>query len=256
MAKKTGRPSKITKDEKLAILDRYYITNAAETPAIIGNHGIYRKLADFAKSIGYSLEPYDFSRDEDVRAHIAKLTTPAMEQKESQGILTYVPLDITALMNRSQRAIEEVLQERERYFKALHMGASRTIENNTMLTKRVQYLQAKITAMEKEKCEQEEINNILTERLRNTEKNVAYLKRVIRKDVEPERAYQFFQGLTTQEAVIQTVQKSVMTSLDTLCSEDRKTHAEAEKDVDKLDLRNLLSLIQTKEEKEDGKRNA
>ena len=111
MAKKTGRPSKITKDEKLAILDRYYITNAAETPAIISNHGIYRKLANFAKSIGYSLEPYDFSRDEDVREHIAKLATPAMEQKESQGILTYVPLDITALMNRSQWAIEEVLQE-------------------------------------------------------------------------------------------------------------------------------------------------
>lgn len=243
MAKKTGRPSKITKEEKLAILDRYYITNAAETPAVIGNHGIYRKLADFAKSMGYSLEPYDFSRDEDVRAHIAKLAVPTMEQNESQGIPTYVPLDITALMNRRQEAIEEVLLERERYFKALHMGASRAIENNAMLSKRVQYLLAKITAIKREKCEMEKATKALAEKLRNAEKDVAYLKRVIRKDVEPERAHQFFQGLTTQEAVIRTVQKSVMTNLDILCSDDRNIHAEAKKDVDKSNLSNLLSLI-------------
>ena len=86
-------------------------------------------------------------------------------------------------------------------------------------------------------------NNDLTHKLRVTETDVGYLKRIIRKDVEPERAQVFLQSLTSRDAVIQVTQKSVMSSIDSLTQEDRQMHRDAEKEADIANLNNLLMLI-------------
>ena len=242
MNKKMGWPQKVSPEEKMAIVSQYYISCAGETATVIGTHGIYRKLADFAKSRGYELEAYDFSRDDAVRARIAKLTAPTAENSVNAVIPTYVPLDITALMNKSQGRIEETLQERERYFQSLHIAAAQAIESNLHLSQKVHSLQSQLQSSKEDNKNHEEEITELKQQLRSAEKDVAYLKRVIRKDVEPERAQQFLQGLTLQADIIDVVEKTVTSNISTLCEEDRQMREDVGENIDEADLSNLLKL--------------
>lgn len=243
MQKKMGRPKKITAEEKLAIINQYYISRTGENAEAIGTHGIYQKLALFAKELGYQLEAYDFSRDETARAYIAKVANPTTETVSRSILPTYVPLDIIALLNKSQKNIEKTLADRETYFQTLHMQAAQAIESNRLFAQKTHHLQKELESSQ-EKCHMLETkNNELTHKLRVSETDVAYLKRVIRKDVEPERAHLFLQSLTSRDAVIQTAQKSIMSSIDSLTQEDRQMHRDAEKEVDTANFDSLLTLL-------------
>ena len=106
MTKKMGRPPKASSDEKIALVNQYYISQSGEDASAIGHHGIYRKLSDFAKTIGFNLEPHDFSRDKVVVAHIIALSSTTSESTtSSQAIPTCEPLDITVLMVNSKNTI-------------------------------------------------------------------------------------------------------------------------------------------------------
>lgn len=243
MSKKMGRPPKISTEEKIAIINRYYISRTGEHPDAIGAHGIYQKLATFAKELGYHLEAYDFSRDETTRTYIAKFSTPTVESISSPTLPTYIPLDIITVLNKSQQNIEATLTDRETYYRTLHMQAAQALESNRLFAEKIHHLQNELECSRK-KCQMLETqNNDLTHKLRVTETDVSYLKRIIRKDVEPERAHLFLQSLTSRDAVIQAAQKSVMSSIDSLTQEDRRMRKEAEKETDISDLNSLLQLI-------------
>lgn len=243
MQKKMGRPKKVTTEEKIAIINRYYISRSGENAAAFGTHGVYQKLASFAKELGYQLEAYDFSRDETTRAYIAKFANPTTAAVSSPALPTYVPLDIIALFNKSQQNIEATLTDRETYFQTLHMQAAQALESNRLFSEKIRNLQKELESS-RENCQMlESKNNDLTHKLRVAETDVAYLKRIIRKDVEPERAQVFLQSLTSRDAVIHAVQKSVMSSIDSLTQEDRRMRKEAEKETDIADLDSLLQLI-------------
>lgn len=243
MPKKMGRPQKITTEEKIAIINQYYVSRTGETSEAICTHGIYQKLAAFSKELGYQLESYDFSRNDAVRAYIAKFSNPTAEAGSSPTLPTYVPLDIVALLNKSQQNIEATLKDRETYFRTLHMQAAQALESNRLFAQKIRHLENDLESSRK-KCHMLETkNNDLTHKLRVAETDVAYLKRVIRKDVEPERAQTFLQSLTSRDAVIQATQQSVMSSIDSLTQEDRQMHRDAEKEVDIVKLNSLLQLI-------------
>ena len=81
--KAMGRPKKISTEDKLAIITRFYLTHDDS----LLEHGIYRKFADYARSLSYSLEARDFSRDPAVREQIEKLMTAVT----SQGNVDVIP---------------------------------------------------------------------------------------------------------------------------------------------------------------------
>ena len=71
---KTGRPRKCSTTDMIAIIDRYFI-EFSDTSTTLMAHGIYRRLSDYAKSIGYNLEPHDFSRNTAAVEHLKALDT-------------------------------------------------------------------------------------------------------------------------------------------------------------------------------------
>lgn len=123
------------------------------------------------------------------------------------------------------------------------MQAAQALESNRLFAEKIHHLQNELESS-REKCHMLETkNNDLTHKLRVTETDVSYLKRVIRKDVEPERAQVFLQSLTSRDAVSQAAQKSVMSSIDSLTQEDRQMRREAEKETGMADLSSLLTLL-------------
>ena len=243
MSKPMGRPKKVTSQEKIAIVHRYYIEHTGETAESMQAHGIYKKLSTFAKSNGHLLEPHDFSRDEAVRNYIRHLNSATDHEDTGNVIPAYDPLDIAALMARSSKEIAAILFKREQYFEQLHKKAARSIEQYALLDQRCEHLQSEVRTLKSRNDALEKENNALTQQLRDSKKDVAYLTGVIRKDVEPDRAHQYFQKLTSPDAAVQVANASVMESIGSLTREDRLLQSEAADDADKLDLKNLLKLI-------------
>ena len=125
MNQKPGRTPKVSTQKKIALVDRYFITSTDGNTALLKKHGIYRNLSDYAKSLHYPLEPYDFSRDNHVRDHIDQLiANSAQEPHILSGMPTYEPLDVTALMMNGREHIENTLRDREAYFAADPGGIS------------------------------------------------------------------------------------------------------------------------------------
>lgn len=243
MSKKMGRPQKTTTEEKIAIINQYYVSRKGESSEAICTHGIYQKLAAFSRELGYQLEAYDFSRNDAVRAYIAKFSNPMTEAGSSPTLPTYVPLDIIALLNKRQQNIEATLKDRETYFQTLHMQAAQALESNRLFAQKIRHLQSELEST-REKCHMLETkNDDLIHKLRVAETDVGYLKRIVRKDVEPERAHFFLQSLTSRDAVIQAAQKSVMSSIDSLTQEDRQMRRDAEKEADIENINSLLTLL-------------
>lgn len=242
MTKKMGRPPKASSDEKIALVNQYYISQSGEDASAIGHHGIYRKLSDFAKTIGFNLEPHDFSRDKVVVAHIIALSSTTSESTtSSQAIPTYEPLDITVLMVNSKNTIAAILKDRERYFESLHKKAARAIENNILLSEKHHYLQKELNTVKEQLSSAEQANKNLKNQLHSLQKDVSYLRRVFRRDVEPERAQQFLQSLNSQDAAVDIARDSVMCNIHTLGNSDQILQAEAEKEADMLCLKSLFT---------------
>ena len=240
MDRKMGRPKKATSNEKIAIVNRYYIEESGEDASAFNAHGIYAKLSKYAKSIGVNLEAHDFSRDVAVQKYIKSISFSAQEDGSSISVPTYQPLDITALLSGSHKELAKTLSDRERYFESLHQRSAKAIENYALLAQKCEHLQAEVAAA-KERCAQlEEEKQELRQSLISAKKDVAYLRRIIKRDVEPERAHQFLQGLTSPEAIADVVGKSVVNSINVLGKDDQKLWSEADKEINSA---NLLKLF-------------
>ena len=241
MGKKIGRTPKVSAEEKLAIVDRYFITSTDGSAAPLRRHGVYRNLSDYAKSMHYSLEPYDFSRDDSVRNHIETLiANSSAEAHTVSGLPSYEPLDVAALMMTGRANIEKTLRDREEYFVSLHCRAAKAIENYVFVSQLCTQYQVEVAAAKKENEQLRTQCETLVVELRTAMKDISYLKRIIRKDVEPERAQQFLAGLTSREAVIEKVTPIVTSNIYKLTMEDQKAQAEAQKEIYMLDLSHLF----------------
>ena len=238
--KKMGRPKKVPTEEMLAIVNRYAVEMSDVGPSFSA-HGIYRKLSDYAKSLGYPLEPHDFSRCKEVLAYIKALDVGEKDTGAATlNVPAFEPLDIPTLINSSKKRIEEAMRSRESYFESLHLKASRAIESYITLAKKVEHLQAQVKSLERKNDSLVTDKDSLQAALKQKEVDVAYLTRIIRKNVEPELAQQYFLSLHSEENRKQIVGNAVTSSLLELSREDRQIRAKAEQEVADL---SLLSLF-------------
>ena len=241
MEQRTGRPPKATTEQKIAIVNQYFITSTEGDGAELRAHGIFRKLSEYAKTRNCSLEPHDFSRDDAVRRHIERLADTSLQKiRDIAGIPTYEPLDITALLMGGRESIERTLRDREAYFEMLHIRAAKAIENYAMVSQQSAQYREEATTAKKQNEELRGQIDKLTMELRNAMQDVAYLKRVIRKDVEPERAQEFLEGLKSRDDIAEKTSAAVLNTINTLAREDRQMQAEAKEEINLLDLTSLF----------------
>lgn len=241
MSQHMGRPRKVPTEEKLAIVDRYYIMTTDESASRFGTHGIFRKLSEYAKSLGCSLEPHDFSRDLAVRERIGSLAAACSQDAHIQtGVPTYEPLDIAALMMTGRENIEKTLKDREAYFQDLHLRAAKAIEHYASLSQLSTQYQSEVTALKNQNSELCAQIDTLSAELKEARKAVGYMKRIIRKNVEPERAQNLLATLTSRDVIIQHAESSVMNSIHVLAKEDLKMRNEAQAESETLELSSLL----------------
>ena len=238
--KKMGRPKKVSTEEMLAIVNRYAVEMSDVGPSFSA-HGIYRKLSDYAKSLGYPLELHDFSRCKEVLAYIKTLDVGEKDDGSiTLNVPAFEPWDIPTLINSSKKRIEEAMRSRESYFESLHLKASRAIESYITLAKKVEHLQSQVKSLERNNASLVADNDSLKAELKKREVDVAYLTRIIRKNVEPELAQQYFLSLNSEESRKQIAGSTVTSSLLELSREDRQMRSEAEKEVNSLNLLNLF----------------
>ena len=128
--KRSGRPCKATFDKKRAIIDAFFIAEGAEDGRILLQHGIYKRLADFDLSRKNNLYPHDFSRDPKVVEYIQTLATNNTPSSSDTALPAYVPLDIgTVLYGKNIKQQEELLRQREEYYKSVHHRAALAISS-------------------------------------------------------------------------------------------------------------------------------
>ena len=235
-----GRPPKATSEQKVAIVDQFYITNPDDSTTLLSSHGVYRRLSEYAKISGYSLEPHDFSRDEKVRSRINQLIESSVTQENTlTAVPTYEPLDITALMMSGKTHIEQILHAREDYYLKLHLKATRAIENYALVNQQANQYKAEMTAEKSKNAELKAHFDDLSSDFLQAKKDVAYLKKIIKNNIEPENAQRFLTELA-QSNVAQKVMPFVTSDLRTLTATDMRFRKEAQAEIDMLDLNSLF----------------
>lgn len=230
MNKKTGRPKKVPTEVKMQIVDLYLVSEGVEDERVMQQHGIYSKLADFAKEKGYVLEPHDFSRDADIKRYLQSLISGGIKETH-ESFPAYEPLDVAYVVSKPRNELGILLNAREEYFQGLYRRAVAVIERFDGLAARNRLLEKEV---EQTREQLDEINAQYLQAktaLRDKTKENEYLRRFIKKELTPERADRFFKSLISQEDALDIAEKSASTPIKELTHEDRKLHREAENAV-------------------------
>ena len=194
---KTGRPPKISIEEKKQIITNYFLFEAQGSAERMSAHNIYALLSAYANKKGYSVKPYDFSRDKDVKVIIQSMEIP--RNKESSIIPAYIPLDIRSLMFKTPSEMEKILNERENYSKNVYARAALALEEFKSLNSQIKSLKDTLEKFTQEvqnlSCE----NEIMKEKNVRFEKENKYMKGYIKRTVEPFLAESIITGNIASE---------------------------------------------------------
>ena len=142
-------------------------------------------------------------------------------------------------MIRSKAHIEQILRAREDYYLKLHLKAARAIESYSLVSQQSNQYKAEITAEKSKNAELRANLDELSSNFLQAKKDVAYLKRFIKNNVEPENAQRFLTELA-QSNVAQKVMPFVMSDLRTLTATDKRFQKESQAEIDILDLNSLF----------------
>lgn len=142
--KPTGRPKKLTFDDKKHIVTLYLLSHGND-PAMLKTYGINTKLAAFAAQYPQyaTAKGYDFSNDEQVQNYIASLAASLDDQaKEDQLGLAYVPLNYEYVCQLATRGrlddLRAYLKSREDYFAELYDRAASAASLTQALSNRLE----------------------------------------------------------------------------------------------------------------------
>lgn len=228
MHKKMGRPKKVSTELKLQIIDHFLITECAEDGRVVQQHGIYSKLAIFAKGKGYNLEPHDFSRDTKVKAYLQRLANTEVSEN-LEGFPVYEPLDIAYVVNKPRSELSEILKGREVYFQDLYRRAVAAIDRFDSVAASNRILLEQTEKWKQQAGELTDRYQCIEKAFREVEKENEYLRRFIKKELTPERADIFFKSLLTQEQVMDLAIKTATLPIRELTRDDSNLFREAEK---------------------------
>lgn len=206
-SQKTGRPVKATFDEKRKVIDAFFIAEGGEDARIFLQHGIFTRLSDFHLAKHFNLQPYDFSRDAEVVAYMQKLASDSVKGTDDIVLPAYTPLDINGVLyGKSIKQQEEILREREEYFKLVQKRASVAIESYLDVARqRDEAIQKSKTAkVESEKAQEqiESLKNSLSEakaKEKAAEQEARKLRAYIQTHVEPEMADAYLKDIGSIE---------------------------------------------------------
>jgi FtsZ-binding cell division protein ZapB len=182
-AKKTGRPTKISIEDKKQIIINYFLYEVQGSAERMSVHNIYALLSSYANKNGYNTRPYDFSRDEEVKKLIQSMELP--HNQDSSIIPAYIPLDIKDLVRKTSEEIIRVLNDREDYCKNMYTRAARALEEFKSLICQIESLkgiQEELTQKVQDLCNSNE--EIKVRNIRFAKEN-KYLKAYIKSTVEP-----------------------------------------------------------------------
>lgn len=244
-AKKTGRPPKISAEEKKQIILNYFLLEVQGSTERMSVHNIYALLSAYANKNGYKTKPYDFSRDEEVKKIKQSMELPHIQ---NIGIIpAYTPLDIKSLMRKTSEEMMRALNDREEYCMNMHTRTARALEEFKSLLCQIESLkdiQDKLTQKEQELSKN---NGYLKENNIRLEKENKYLKAYIKRTVEPLLAESIITGNIAPELTDDALQlpekgkEPAMVPITDLINSDCNNITET------VSAKNILSMISRKE---------
>ena len=181
-----GRPRKISVEELKQIVDHYYIAAAGEDPTVMSQHGIFARLADYAKSKGISAEGRDFSRSSIIREYIFSLSMSPDALPTYTGMLPFDAIDIDTLTLLSRTELEKLIIKREDYAKNLYRMAGEHAKNAESIQCSLSALRKQMdtTTTQLEHCRKE------NDTLKGAQKDMDRLIKLL-KETAPDRAEEF-----------------------------------------------------------------
>ena len=202
---KSGRPTKATFDEKRKVIDAFLIAEGGGDAQIFLRHGIFKRLSDFYLAKALNLQPYDFSKDEEVVAYIQKRASASTKRTDDVALPAFVPLDINeVLYGKSIKQQEKLLREREEYFKLVHKRASIAIESYLDVAQQrdnaIQQSKAVQADFDNAQTQIESLEKLLSEakaRATAAEQEARKLRAYILTHVEPEMADAYLKELAS-----------------------------------------------------------
>lgn len=129
--KKTGRPAKLTYDQKVNVINTYAIRMGAERLTALKAHGRFSRLAEFSCELGYgNVKSYDFANDDKICEFLEQL----IQKEETKippkhaNVPAYEPLDIACLASKPKSEIKKALEQREKYVCKLYDTAAKAMQ--------------------------------------------------------------------------------------------------------------------------------
>lgn len=150
---KVGRPAKMSLDDKKSILHRFLISVGPNSYSTSRLHGIFSKLANFARLNGCSdVESYDFANDKDFRAYLIEYLSAENDRNTSHSdSLSYTPLDIRSVVKLGPNQLGEILQQRESDLRDLYDSAIRAVEHYKALEDQIRTLRDEVQRLKQER---------------------------------------------------------------------------------------------------------
>lgn len=128
-----ARPRKMTTEQMLSVVDSYYATK------VEGNARLMKcsLIADYATSLGYAAEGYDFRRNPEVREHIECLKIEAEVFAEEVTVTAFKGLDVAGFIrnNPSLAQLTQALTDLNDYWKRIYDHAEQISKENSALKK-------------------------------------------------------------------------------------------------------------------------
>lgn len=198
-----GRPKKESFIRKKGIVERYLVEKCDNNRKMLTEHGIFQRLAEYAQSLGKELKAYDFSNDSEIRAYISALALnePSVCSSEA-GLPVFVPLDLITVKNANPEKQERMLRNREDYYRKIHELASKSLVERELLEKQLQDKDRLIQELRTKLAESDSMIQNVKREAKEAQTQNQDLRRLIRRTIEPERADELIQLVTTREGAI------------------------------------------------------
>lgn len=204
-SRKNGRPPKVSFEEKKAIVDSFFAvhTNAAHIS------GIYTRIAEYAQKNKYDLQAYDFSKDGQIRQHIAQKIANSQKPMTSNLIPVYEPLDVDYAVTLRGNRLATLLRQREEYYAQLYNQAVAALEDHSAMAREINNLKAQLDSARALEKEQNEFKQMLSKCM---EENTQ-LRQKIRNEIEPAKADDYFKSLSNPSVAINMVRDTLQTNI-------------------------------------------
>lgn len=199
-----GRPKKNGSDALVEVVNDYYTNGAQGDPRKLK----YSNLAKHAEKLGIQAAWYDFQRDAAVLKRIAELRAKEQSENDTVMVPAYKSLDIEALLNHcgTVEELKQKLYELDSYWKKAYDEAVKISAQDRTFSERIQ-------SLEQEKADQAQRLAQVEQRIKELERENAYLRRTIRENIYPAVANELLRESNLPVQVSETVMPEALSHL-------------------------------------------